>query len=336
MSSNPEQIPKSSESNIPIPHSGEYVSPEAKPIEAGIPAPNTAYEGFDELPPQDHERFAIDQGVTAVRQSHASTPESAPTKKNNRLKMLLGGVAAGVGVTIASAAVYVNAITSGIGIDNSQDKNRPPAPETSNSANPTPGQTGETQKNTFIETKFYDENGTETTKEELSESVRLTTDKYPDATDAMRGFFDKMEVMMNHFPSEAEVRNNLGYDASKKLTKEDYLNAAAIYRKAYDSIYENPNGKLYSEMNRLGASAVGYHYDTMNEAEPYRISIELPKGSELVLVTDNSTRNSVKDDPRTVRFSAYGGDAMERSIGSNGKQPAWMIPGNVDFKQLPN
>lgn len=262
--------------------------------------------------------------------------ESAPKTKNKKLKMVLGGVAAGVGVTIASAAVYVNAITSSIGLDNTQDKNLPPAPETSNSANPFPTQAGETQGTPVIETKFYDKTGAELTKEELSESVRLTVDKYPDGPDAMRGFFEKMEVMMNHFPSEAEVRNNLGYAADKKLTKQDYLDAAAIYRKAYDSIYEHPNGKLYSEMNRLGASAVGYHYDTMNEAEPYYISLELPKGSDIALVSDNSLKNSVKDDSRTVRFSTYGGDAMERSIGMNGKQPAWMIPGNIDFKQLPN
>lgn len=333
MSSNPEQIPKSSESNIP--HSGEYVSPEAKPIEAGIPAPNTAYEGFDELPPQDHERFAIDQGVTAVRQSHAPAPESAPTKKNNRLKMLLGGVAAGVGVTIASAAVYVNAITSGIGIDNSPDKNLPPAPETSNSANPFPGQTGETQGTPAIEVKFYDENGAEVSKEELSDSVRLTTDKYADPLKAQNGFFEKMEQMMNHLPSDKEVRNNLGYDANKELTKEDYIAAHKIYRKAYDSLYKSPSGKLYTSMGNYADYVISSHYDTRNEAQPYHVSFE-PATGGYVLMYDNSLENSADDQNGKLKYIVDQTNGPEQSLGSDGKANAWLIPGDARFKKVGN
>jgi hypothetical protein len=333
MSSNPEQIPKSSESNVP--HSGEYVSPNALPIEEGIPAPDTAYAGFDELPPQDHERSAIDQGKAAVRDSHAT--EAKPDKKKlvNRGLMIAGGVGAtAVAGLLVATSIFMGNAKEG---SNNNANTLPPAPETTNSAPgipvPAPEITNIASNATStpertqgaVVIKFFDETGAATSKEELSDSVKLSINKYVDPVAAQAGFFEEMETMMNHLPSEAEARNNLGYPADKELTKEDYLAAGRIYRDAYKVLYTAPSGPLYDSMENYAEYVIENHYNTRNEDQPYRVSFETGADGYISML-DNSLKNSADDQVETLRFIVDQG-AVQQSQG------AWLMPGDARFKK---
>ena len=143
--------------------------------------------------------------------------------------------------------------------------------------------------------RFYLANGEEKSFEELSQSHKILTD-VGSGVDAMHVYFSRMEEMVNHFPSEQEVRRNLGHAVGKSLAKEDYLKAVALYRKTYDIIYDVPadgTNTIYSVMNRISDRNVEKRYDRMldsansKDSPAFRATIEANSRMTSFTYSDN-------------------------------------------------
>jgi hypothetical protein len=366
MSSNPEQIPKSSETEVPVPHSGKLDSNmRERPVVHDLPpltednidditAADTVHANFggDETRLSSAEKAEFDQWRQSRAEKaqtseaiptpetaptdEAPTPEAIPVKKKNKLaRWALAGLGAGV-VFAASTAVYVNAITSGI--TNSADKDLPPAPETNNSGELTPGQpqataapAPESRTGLGQDThKFFGEDGKSSqTFEQLSESINIPASENKDSIEAQTTYYKLMEKMANYFPSEEEVRNNLNIPTAE-LTVEDYIAACKLYHKAYDSLYESPSGKLHQFMNELAVRVAYAKLGTLNEGDavPYNVTIDFAKTAPQFTIADNALENSI-DDINTITgtydltFTGFGPNK------TSGKDPVWLVDGNV-------
>lgn len=261
-------------------------------------------------------------------------------KPDNKAKKFGKRVLMGFGIGMAAVGIGAGALFMSADKDGSDNKteNLPPFPETNNTAPAVPGGVpvekpvpGEEQPLPIAEVKFTNADGVEVTQEELSKSVRLTTDKYPDAPDAVRGYIPVMESMMNYLPEKKQVNAALGYTADHEPTKQDYLTVASMYHDAHDSMYKSTGGQLYTSMRQLALSTAGYHYDTKDEPIPYRIDLEISDNTLSVTAKDNSTENSVEDDLRTLKFRMSGGSGMDRTLGED---PAWLIAGDTSFTSV--
>ncbi|MDB5187346.1 MAG: hypothetical protein JWM07_818 [Candidatus Saccharibacteria bacterium] len=291
----------------------------------------------DSIRPLEGEPLPFTEADQEQARRMVEQKRAAEAKPENRAKKIGKRMLMGFGAGMAVVGIGAGALLLGVNKDESDGKteNLPPFPETNNTAPPVPGGQpipGETQPVPVIEVKFTGENGAEVTKDELSQSVKLTTDKYPTGIDAMRGYVATMEDMMNYLPTETQVRENLGLADDVKLTKDHYLAVASMFHDAHDSVYKSTNGPLYKGMRELALSTAGYHYDTKDEPTPYQIELDISENLLIISAKDNSVDNTVKDDLKSYRFMADGGSGMERSIGTNGNQPDWKIPGNANFK----
>jgi hypothetical protein len=293
--------------------------------------PDNLNDGFSHAPFSEEE-----QAQLRARQN--PTPEN---KSFLRKGLMIGG---SVGAAAVAGVLFATSLFSGAKEeDNKNASTFPPLPEITNSAPAVPipapekpivTATGQTNPETdkAVEIKFYDETGVEVSPAELSKSVKLTIDKYPNGTSAMGGFYENIEAMMNRPISDDETRNNLGYPADKELTKADYLAASRLSRQpVYESLFTTPSGNLHTAIDKLAENTASYQYDTRNEADPYKIAFQYQENRDSVLVSDNSMSNSVQDDPKTYEFIVDGGYGMERSIGQNGEKPAWKVPGKANF-----
>jgi hypothetical protein len=177
--------------------------------------------------------------------------------------------------------------------------------------------------------RFYTDKGEEQTFKQASDSHRLLETESKSPLQAMNVYFQEMETMINHYPSEQEVRTNLGIATGKKLTKTDYMAAAFLYRKTYDVVYDTPNSttnSLYSVMHILGENTVSLRYDALNDNDPsndpiqFKAILEMSPDSSSFKHSDNYFNEGADT------YLMQGTKAPERTVGS---VPTWQIPANT-------
>lgn len=216
-----------------------------------------------------------------------------------------------------------------------------PQSQTSAAAAPTPAETKlgaeaprQVAKEDLI---FHTADGNTATFEELSQEHKLLTSEYPNRVDVTRSYLEvEMPNMIEYFPTADEVRNNLGYSASKVLTKEDYLMAAAIGRQTYDIAYvitpeetSKDTNSIFDVMNRIANTAVSKRYDAnggdaANEAVPFTATIEVAGIMNSFTYYDNSF-NTTPD-----VYGIAGKDPQRTTE----KEPAWKIDPSMKLKAL--
>lgn len=328
MSSNPDQIPKSSESNVP--HSGEYVSPEAVPIEPGITAPDTVYNGFEELPPRTDERHALDQGKAAVRDSHEVQP-----KKKFSLGAKIGALAAAAAAA-AGIAYGVNVGATGNGFI------QKPAPLPTAEGPAVPGQTAPAvpeatapvtpEQNADAKNfKFYTGEGDKfQTVADLKESLKLDVDKYTKPADTIPLVIERMADAANYLPTEKAVRENLN-KPTEQLSIDDYMAVYNEYLKAHDVMFNTKGGDLYDTLQEVCKQTAYSHIISVanGEAVPYAVKIELHTNNTGLRISDNSLENGIDDNA----FDYLGNYRLLSSglndvVSNNG---AWSIAGNMEL-----
>lgn len=335
MTANPEQFPKSSESNIP--HGHEPVSPDAQRIQPGISAPDTVQAGFNNLPPRIDERVAFDQGTAAVRDSF----ESKEKKKWSMGKKLGAGVAA---LLAAGGIAYgVNAGATANGFIK-QPAPRPTAegPAVPGAGTPpvetAPATSGETDpaiqapEIAAVEDQiFYGENGEKMTYEQKAESLTLSTKEFPSGRDGMVGFFQRAEQMVEEYPTEDQVRNNLGYPETQKLTLNDYLLTAGLTNKVYnETLFDQPGSmqgnSIHAVLNKLAIANVTQRYNRLNDGDA---SNDTTPFDATLTVGDSLLNFSYHDNTFDLEPTKYE-MAYTRDISRTpSTTPSWVIPSNT-------
>ena len=334
MTSNPDQFPHPEDLTTKTPHAGgEEVPADVRenpvveydlPLERAVKEqkigniPNTLEEGFIYAPyePSAHE---------------------TQKKKSKRGLVILG----------VGAATVATAFGAWFGSTGGGQVNLPPKPVAS--APPNPGQPPVAEKPPVVippvaettpaairpeiapvaEQKFYTETGEEQTFEELKEQNTLYASEYGGFGGelAYRGFFERAETMINHYPTEQEVRNNLGYPADHKLTKADYKLAMGVYVKAYDVLYDQPGtnkgNNLYAVLTRIADETVDQRYDRLNDSDAsndsFNATLELSER-----LTQFTHTDTLKATAGNVYVMKAGAD-MSKSI--DAKDVRWMMPG---------
>lgn len=307
---------------------------------------------FDKEPLELHygedEKQKVDTGQLAQVQTGEYRSPRPPAKElpvEAEKKSKVGRwVAAGVGAVAllaASTVITVNSITGNGFIKNPNDKeNLPPAPDTTNTAPVTPGQTAPTETKIPVPEnrgglgtdtyKFFSPDGKNfQTFEQLSDSITIPVGENADSIEAQTTYYKQMEKMANYFPSEQEVRNNLNIPTGQ-LTVDDYMDACALYHKAYDKLYDQPSGGLHDFMKELAAKVAFIKLETLNnsEAVPYNVTIDFAKTKPEFTITDNAAQNSIDDvNPISGTYElTFTGGGPNKTTGEN---PVWLVDGNV-------
>jgi hypothetical protein len=299
MSSSPDQLPTSSESNIPVPHGHEPVSPDASRIEPGIQAPDNVHDGFISRPPSIPERQDWEQKRTEVRNNSTSTPE----KKNKKgLKIALAAGTASVAAALGAWGFSVGASGNGF---IQQPGTRPTA-----EAPVTPGPV-QTDPSTSVETPvptnsqlevpvekriFANGDGTYSTQEQLIAQDKVSIEKNPETLNALGQIFESIEDSMNDFPDEKSVRNNLNIP-SGQLTQENYLQVAKQRQAITLDTLVIGKGRLRTTLEAIGAQTTFNQFATLNASEPtpYHIDLKYDRIANTLTISDNSTENSIDD-----------------------------------------
>lgn len=144
--------------------------------------------------------------------------------------------------------------------------------------------------------------GQTATFDELSAAHKLVTDDYKNGVDVMRGYLEvEMESMIEYFPTADDVRHNLGYPDGSALSKDDYLKAAALYRKTYDIVYVAPaegTNTIYTVMGKIANTAISKRYDA-NGGDPTKESVpfnaEIVAHGEMTSFSYSDTYNTTPD-----------------------------------------
>lgn len=330
MSSNPDQIPKSLSTNIP--HSGEYVSPDALPIQEGLSAPDTAYEGFEELPPRPEERPAFDQGRAAVRDSHVAP--SDPEKKNSRgIKVAIAAGAATVAAALGAWGFSVGAGGNGLIQNPNANNTPPPTPDTINSAPVTPGAIAPTPtfeapaKSVAVTPEAI------ANYEELVAGAKITKGEYTTWDSIRTEFANQFTDMMNFQPSKAQL------DASKDLVSEKsgLVGPEALaeqYRKAFSPLFRS-GGELPNILEAKGFDTFKKWYQTRNEENPYKVTMAYNTETKLYEITDNVNLNSLPDDANGTTYNITGDIKLSNiEAGQTIDDAYFQMPGNSPITKV--
>lgn len=331
MSSNPDQIPKSLSTNIP--HSGEYVSPDALPIQEGLSAPDTAYAGFEELPPRAEERPAFDQGRAAVRDSHLAP--STPEKKKNKLGIWLAASLGGAAVIAASTIISVNAITGNGVLKNPADNNNlpPTGPEPVASAPVSPGAVAPTPTFEAPSKPVAVTPEVITNYEDLVAGAKITKGEFTTWDSIRTEFANQFTDMMNFQPSEAQL------DASKDLVSEKsgLVGPEALaeqYRKAFSPLFRS-GGELPNILESKGFDTFKKWYQTRNEENPYKVTMAYNTETKLYEITDNVNLNSLPDDANGTTYNITGDIKLSNiEAGQTIDDAYFQMPGNSPITKV--
>ncbi|MDB5168033.1 MAG: hypothetical protein JWO55_291 [Candidatus Saccharibacteria bacterium] len=330
MSPNPEQIPKSSETEVPVPHSGKLNSSMREvPVVPDLPdlteehvnnttAADTVYDNFggDETTLSPAEKAEFDQWRqrrAEKAQTAEATPtpeftpaddtptrESIPVKKKNKLaRWALAGLGASL-VFAASTAVYVNAITSGI--TNSTDKDLPPAPETNNSAAPIPGLTGETAAPTPDKLRTVTEADIASYQENV-ESTVFTIGEHGSEPKVLDDFVSAFNKMINYQPSDEELEKSKDL-VSPTSGMTGSRAAAEMYRNSFKDMFAS-EGDFYRMLQATGASNFDKWLQTKEAGDEnlYTMKFSLDEESRLVITSNVNKTSSLPKDPVSTIYT---------------------------------
>lgn len=145
--------------------------------------------------------------------------------------------------------------------------------------------------------KFIDANGQEMTYEEKVASNALPVTLYKNGAEATRAMFNHIEDILEHYPTEAEVRNNLGYSTDQKLSRDDYMVAAGLYADTYNINYDSTPSRtgnsLPAVIRRIAVKNVEQQYnrlndsDSSNDSTPFNATITLAQSQTSFTYVDN-------------------------------------------------
>jgi hypothetical protein len=167
------------------------------------------------------------------------------------------------------------------------------APETSPSATiPVANPSKQVPKEKQV---FYD-GGQKLSYEEKVQANALPVTEYKNGVKASDGFFDNLEEIVNHYPTDEEVRNNLGYPAGQKLTRDDYMLAVGLYVDTYnvnyDGVPSTTGNTLAAVIRRIATKNVEQRYNVQNDNDasndgPFSATITLSEAQTSFTYVDN-------------------------------------------------
>lgn len=212
-----------------------------------------------------------------------------------------------------------------------QEAASPSVPAASDNPAPTATATPENREGRGSDTYIFlgPDGETEQTLEQLSESINIPVSENKDTIEAQTTYYKKMEEMVNYFPTEKEVRNNLNIPEGQQLEVEDYLAAVKLHNKGYDGLYETPSGTLYDFMQELSVQVAASKIETINSGETlYEATIDFARTKPEFVVRDNAKDNSIDDvNPMAgtyeLTFTGFGPNK------TNSENPVWLVDGNV-------
>ena len=286
------------------------------------------------------------------------TPPEEPSKgKEQKSYLEKMKVPAGLllaGVAVASAAGWMSANKLNENLENGGNPAPGSGTNTSGSEfpgeseQPNPGQTVEAPEVSPVDPsnpeipgseswKFYSDNGQKfQTFEEFSAPIEIAADTHEDSIAAQVAYYKHLENMANNslapLDDPTEVISNLNIAEGQQLDGDDYENAAALRFKAYDKLYDTPDGNLYEFAQQLAGQVVKNQLtsEIKGDDAEYRIAIEFAKTKPEFTITDNlgeTTLSANTSVAGTYDLTFTGGGPTE-TITPDG-QSVWLVDGDA-------